>query len=52
MREIEKTTILMLIDKMSSNVVNENIIHVLFQLYGHEREIDKVTNEVDKIEEK
>lgn len=52
MREIDKNLLLTAITAISSNMINENIVHVLFQRYGHEREIDKITNEVDKIEEK
>lgn len=52
MREIDKNLLLTAITAISSNMINENIVHVLFQRYGHEREIDKIVDEVKEIEEK
>ena len=52
MREIQKDVLLNFVNSLSSSVVCENIIHVLFQRFGKERDVDIVSEEVLEIEEK
>ena len=51
MREIQKDVLLNFVNSLSSSVVCENIIHVLFQRFGKERDVDIVNDEVDSSDE-
>lgn len=47
MREIQKDVLLNYINSLSSSVIYENNIHVFFQRFGKERDIDIVNDEVE-----
>lgn len=47
MREIQKDVLLNYINSTSSSIVCENAIHVFFQRFGKERDIDIVNDEVE-----
>lgn len=51
MREIQKDILLNFVNSLSSSVVCENIIHVLFQRFGKERDVDIVTDEEENHDE-
>lgn len=51
MREIQKDVLLNYINSLSSPIVCENIIHVLFQRFGKERDVDVIKEETLEIEE-
>ena len=51
MREIQKDILLNFVNSLSSSVVCENIIHVLFQRFGKERDVDIVNDEEENHEE-
>lgn len=51
MREIQKDVLLNFVNSLSSSVVCENIIHVLFQRFGKERDVDIVNDEEENHEE-
>ena len=51
MREIQKDVLLNFVNSLSSSVVCENIIHVLFQRFGKERDVDIVSDEVESSDE-
>ena len=51
MREIQKDVLLNFVNSLSSPVVCENIIHVLFQRFGKERDVDIVSDEVESSDE-
>lgn len=51
MREIQKDVLLNFVNSLSSSVVCENIIHVLFQRFGKERDVDIVTDEEENHDE-
>lgn len=51
MREIQKDVLLNFVNSLSSSIVCENIIHVLFQRFGKERDVDIVNDEEENHEE-
>ena len=51
MREIQKDVLLNFVNSLSSSVVCENIIHVLFQRFGKERDVDIVVDEEENHDE-
>jgi hypothetical protein len=51
MREIQKDILLNFVNSLSSSVVCENIIHVLFQRFGKERDVDIVNDEEENHDE-
>ena len=51
MREIQKDVLLNFVNSLSSSVVCENIIHVLFQRFGKERDVDIVADEEENHDE-
>lgn len=51
MREIQKDILLNFVNSLSSSVVCENIIHVLFQRFGKERDVDIVADEEENHDE-
>lgn len=51
MREIQKDVLLNFVNSLSSSVVCENIIHVLFQRFGKERDVDIVNDEEENHDE-
>jgi hypothetical protein len=51
MREIQKDVLLNYINSLSSSVIYENNIHVFFQRFGKERDIDKIIEVEENHEE-